>query len=112
MKGDKQMGYRNIYIYLDDEREPFFFFIPDGASVIICRSYKAAVAAIETACNKGWTNLTLDLDHDLGSKKTGYDFCKWLVEEGWTGKFHCHTANPVGAANMRQLLTHYGWEEF
>ena len=90
----------------------FWKIIPDGASVIVCRSYKAAVAAIETACNKGWTNLTLDLDHDLGSKKTGYDFCKWLVEEGWTGKFHCHTANPVGAANMRQLLTHYGWEEF
>ena len=47
MKGDKQMGYRNIYIYLDDEREPFWKIIPDGANVIVCRSYKAAIAAIE-----------------------------------------------------------------
>jgi len=47
MKGDKQMGYRNIYIYLDDEREPFWKIIPDEASVIVCRSYKAAVAALK-----------------------------------------------------------------
>jgi hypothetical protein len=105
------MGYKNIYIYLDDERTPNWNKIPDYASVIECKTYEGAVAAIETACNLGWTELTIDLDHDLGSKKTGYDFCKYLVENGWKGKFHCHTANPVGAMNMRQLLTHYGWEE-
>ena len=109
---NEDYGYRDIYIYLDDERKPCWKLIPDGANVIECKNFKAACAAIETACNKGWTRLALDLDHDLGPGKTGYDFCKWLVERGWTGKFHCHTANPVGAANMRQLLTHYGWKEF
>lgn len=102
------MVYEKVYIYLDDERNP----IPNDENVVICRSYKDAIRVIETDCIRGWTKVALDLDHDLGSKKTGYDFCKWLIERGWTGEFHCHTANPVGAANMRQLLSHYGWREF
>lgn len=112
------MAYKNVYIYLDDMRSPDLFTLDNAPNisnktkVITCRSYRKAIAAVETLCAKDYTNLVIDLDHDLGSKKTGYDFCKWLVENGWVGKFHCHTANPVGAANMKQLLTHYGWKEF
>lgn len=109
------MAYKNVYIYLDDERNPspdVLRSISNEVSVQICRNYKSAIAIIEAICAKDYTNLMIDLDHDLGSKKTGYDFCKWLVENGWTGKFHCHTANPVGRMNMRQLLTRYGWKEF
>lgn len=95
---------RIIHFWLDDTRPPIntkYFWI---------KTYKEAIK-IFTKLDKN-VQIVLSTDHDLGPKKTGYDFCKWLVEEGWTGKFHCHTANPVGAANMRQLLTHYGWEEF
>lgn len=106
------MGYQNIYIWLDDERKPNYNRIPDNAAVIECKNYDSAVAAIQTACNKDCTRLTIDLDHDLGLGKTGYDFCKWLIENEWTGKFRCHSMNPVGVANMRQLLIHYGWKEF
>ena len=64
--------------------------------------------------------LILDLDHDLGEEeegynelsRTGYDVCKWMVETGFpTCYFHIHSQNAVGAANMRQLLTHYGYKE-
>lgn len=56
----------------------------------------------------------LSLDHDLGYDKTGYDFTLWLVESYFNDNtFHLpdsiylHTSNPVGRANMFQLLTRY-----
>ena len=56
------------------------------------------------------------LDHDLGSRKSGYDFAKWFIEWNMETKipmsFHLLTANPVGAFNIRQLFTHYGYSEF
>ena len=107
------MSYKNnIYIYLDDLRTPSGKDFPADTKILVCNSYKMAISVIESLGNKEYINLSVDLDHDLGSKKTGYDFCKYLIEQGWVGKFHCHTANPVGAANMKQLLIHYGWEEF
>lgn len=105
------MIYKNIYLYLDDERD-FVEEINNNLTLVICRSYKEALQIIQNNCDKHSTKIILDLDHDLGSKKTGYDFCKWLVANGWIGKFHCHTMNPVGRKNMQQLLTHYGWKEF
>ena len=53
----------------------------------------------------------LDLDHDLGETKTGYDICKFIVENELTkcGYIILHTQNPVGMANMKQLLSHYGY---
>lgn len=64
--------------------------------------------------------LILDLDHDLGETedgynelaRTGYDVCKWIIENNSQQLyFHIHSMNPVGAQNMRQLLTHYGYKE-
>jgi len=56
----------------------------------------------------------LSLDHDLGDNElTGYDFCKWLVEEGYENPtiypkvIYLHTANGVGRDNMYQLLNRY-----
>ncbi len=95
-----------IYIYLDDLRQP-----PQGKNVLLARTYKDAIGLVQWL-DKDKTELYLDLDHDLGTKKTGYDFCKYLVENGWKGYFHCHSANPVGVGNMRQLLTHYDWIEY
>lgn len=57
----------------------------------------------------------LSLDHDLGDvdAETGYDFCKWLVEEGINNPtiypkiIYLHTANGVGRDNMFKLLERY-----
>ena len=102
-----------IYIYIDDMRQPL---IPDAIWV---KSYDEAIAALETVystfeianppCS---LTLVVDFDHDLGEKKTGYDIAKWLAEEyPWTANFRIHSMNPVGANNIRQLLKHYGWTE-
>ena len=114
----------NIYIYVDDIREDDTFFkrlstytnmewIP-----IICRTAIEATSFLEYY--NGRANIIIDLDHDLGEGNemdntqapNGYDICKKIVE--WDIPlvgFHIHSMNPVGAANMRQLLTHYGYKE-
>jgi hypothetical protein len=40
---------------------------------------------------------------------TGYDFVKWMLETGkWpTTKPVVHSANPVGAGNMRAVINRY-----
>lgn len=101
-----------IFIYLDDLRELNDTVVPSGAVVVICRTYESATRAIKQFYSPIDTEIICDLDHDLGQEKTGYDFCKFLLEEDITGKFHIHSMNPVGVANMRQLLSHYGWKEF
>ncbi len=112
----------NIYIYVDDIREDdtFFnhtfdraFWIP-----IVCRTYEETIRVINEFYHDNY--FFLDLDHDLGEDNkmnndiapSGYDICKYIVENQipMLG-FHIHSMNPVGVANMRQLLTHYGYRE-
>lgn len=57
-------------------------------------------------------DIIIDFDHDLGgwSDGTGYDIAKYIVENQI--QLHCfsvHSANPVGAFNITQLLQHYGY---
>lgn len=98
---------KEIYIYIDDMRQPFIH------NVIWVKSYDEAVAAMRNAVEvmNIPITLTIDFDHDLGEEKTGYDFAKWLIEQNYIGKFRIHSMNPVGASNIRQLLKHYGWTE-
>lgn len=58
--------------------------------------------------------LGISFDHDLGGKKTGYDCAKWLVKQDMdkklditTMKWSVHSANPVGASNIRKYLKNY-----
>lgn len=115
----------NIYIYVDDIREDDTFFkklhsytqmewIP-----IICRSAEEAIFFLNYY-NEIFYNVIIDLDHDLGEgheindsfAHSGYDICKYIVEDQIRLMgFHIHSMNPVGSANMRQLLTHYGYKE-
>ena len=49
----------------------------------------------------------LSLDHDLGlDQPTGYNLVCWMERENiWpSGMISVHSANPVGAANMRRAL--------
>lgn len=114
----------NIYIYVDDIRDDdtFFNHLPlyenEHWDPIICRDAYDATSWLEFY--NGRANIIIDLDHDLGEGNelddtrtpNGYDICKKIVEWGipLIG-FHIHSMNPVGSANMRQLLTHYGYRE-
>ena len=112
----------SIYIYVDDIREDDTFFNHTFDrnlwTPIICRTAAEAIKVINEFYQD--TYIFLDLDHDLGEDNeindnevpNGYDICKYIVENHipLLG-FHIHSMNPIGAANMRQLLTHYGYEE-
>ena len=100
---------KTLYIYLDDIRNISKPYI-NADKIIIVRTYNDAISAINKYFST-FDNLVIDLDHDLGSNFTGYDFCKYLIEHQITGKFHIHSMNPVGVENMRQLLNHYNWKE-
>ena len=68
---------------------------------------------------KGGYNLLM-LDHDLGDrqmvdssdKNTGYEFCKWLVENEKNKEIDIviHSHNPYGAKAMEDLLIEYGFK--
>lgn len=100
---------KEIYIYIDDMRQPL---IPNALWV---KSYDEAIAALIDITDlmdiDDSISLVMDFDHDLGERKTGYDIAKWLIDNGYIGKFRIHSMNPVGVNNIRQLLKHYGWTE-
>ena len=63
----------------------------------------------------GTTIELLDLDHDAGVYAVdGGDYIKildWLEETGRSYPIHIHSMNPVGVANMRQIIQRNGWTE-
>ena len=97
------------YIYVDDIRK-YPSNLDSDYVVITCRTYTAAIETIKYLSAAG-QNFVLDLDHDLGETKTGYDICKFIIENKLAGCGYIilHTQNPVGMANMKQLLSHYGY---
>ena len=96
-----------VKIWLDDERTA-----PKG--YIHFHSVNETIDFIE---NSGYTNILLDLDHDLGEYSyDGGDAIKlilWLLENDYQNnnlyKFHfqIHTMNPVGRQNMQALIERY-----
>lgn len=101
-----------FYIFVDDERDFNSDALKNDITLIVCRSYASTIEVLERCKDHGW-EAWLDLDHDLGEEKTGYDICKFIVENqipilGYT----LHTMNLVGMQNMKQLLSHYGYTQF
>lgn len=97
-----------VYIFIDDERNTAAQLIP----TIIVRDYGSAIQTIAHFAPVAQT-LYIDFDHDLGEGKNGYDVAKWLLEnEIRNVRYHIHSMNPVGRANIDQLLSHYGYEQF
>lgn len=89
-------------LFVDDLRMPVKWQDPKY-NVTICRTY---AEAIECLAFRKYD--VVDLDHDLGEEKTGYDICKYIVEKGINvPTIVTHTANPVGRENMAQLLNRY-----
>lgn len=98
-----------IYIYIDDLRTcPKH--IQENFSTITVRDAKTA---IETISHLAGQELLIDFDHDLGEGPSGYDVAKYIVENqipisGYT----IHSQNSVGAWNIHQLMSHYGYWRF
>ena len=93
-------------LFIDDIRNPV------DSTYDVVRSYDDAIAFMQS---KGCPQF-ITFDHDLGEADagTGYDIAKWMVEQDLNGNFipadfnyDVHSANPVGAANIRGLLDNY-----
>ena len=106
-------SFEKTYIYVDDIRD-YTNWNKDlsyGKEIIAVKTYKEAIEALKT-CISHKSNITIDLDHDLGCKRTGYDVAKWIIASGYNNvRFKIHSMNPVGAQNIREMLLHYGYEE-
>ena len=94
-------------LFIDDIRQPV-----DNTYDIV-RSYDDAIAYMKV---RGCPSF-ITFDHDLGEAelKTGFDIAKWIVEQDLDDggfipadfSYDVHSANPVGAANIRGLLDNY-----
>lgn len=103
---------KKFYIFVDDERKFTGCKFNDQCVVIVVYTYDDVIGLLDY-CAEHNIGVLLDLDHDLGTVKTGYDICKYIVEHGLHGiKYHIHSMNPVGRQNMDQLLSNYGYEQF
>jgi len=116
------------YLFLDDEMSPSdykWIGIPD-LSWIIIRNYNNFKALIEL---KGYLPEIISFDHDLVLEhykslvknendyskykyKTGYDCAKWLAHYCRQNnlklpKYMVHALNPIGAQNIKKILTSY-----
>jgi hypothetical protein len=99
-------------LYLDDIR-------PCPKGFTIARTVEEAIDIYQYWNTGRVGEKILSLDHDLGGldgtyTRTGYDFCKWIIEENhynphfyFPDVVYLHTSNPVGRENMLQLLTRY-----
>ena len=101
-------------LYLDDIRVPVHVGsgLKNTPGWLLARTYDEAVSMVK---HHGCP-VYISFDHDLGDEnaKTGYDFAKWLVDQDLTYniipsdfEFNVHSANPVGAANITNLLDAY-----
>ena len=94
-------------IFLDDERFPKV-----EEFDIITRSYESFEYLLRVL---GIRKISyISFDHDLGEGLTGYDCTKLLVQYDIDNNilspdftFNVHSANPVGATNMRKFMENY-----
>lgn len=102
-----RMSQRDVWmLYLDDKRTP-----TDVQAWIVSRTVQHAKNLV---MHMGMPSF-ISFDHDIDETGTGYDFAKWLVEQDQDGKYEfpenfryqVHSANPVGAQNIKGLLDSY-----
>ena len=99
-------------LWLDDERSPHNGFLEKVDSYFVATSYEDAIFYLASFTDDdNYEDLYVSFDHDLGEEKSGYDFAKYILEHSIAiGGFSIHSMNPVGAKNIYQLLTHYGYQ--
>lgn len=94
-------------IFIDDERMP----PDDGSYWYIVRNFNQFKHVITT---ERFPNF-ISFDHDLGENEpTGYDIAHYIVELDLDHniipgnfKWYTHSQNPIGKANIDNLLTKY-----
>ena len=96
-------------LWIDDVRPA-----PEG--YVWCKSVKEAKHYITYYEYRTHHEIDLiDIDHDAGDYASdGGDYIKlldWLEETGRNYPIHIHSMNPVGVANMRQIIQRNGWRE-
>jgi hypothetical protein len=117
---------KKVRLYLDDVR------IPTDEDWVLATNYQEFVDKVNEI---GLENIeTISLDHDLGEgamieyynnvrknyelnynnieEKTGFDACKFLVNESLDKGIplptvYVHSANPIGSANMMGYINNY-----
>ena len=111
---------RRHFVWIDDERPIDNRFIRRLNSIpaedcditgwSICRTGEDAIKEIKSLSQIPDCKIFISFDHDLGFGISGYDVAKWIVEnEIPIAGFTVHSMNPVGAKNIIELLTHYGY---
>lgn len=118
MKMKKAFDYnavKSVFLWLDDKRpvvEAWYHIKPPCKidAWIGVDSYSSCIERIMIFQRKN-IKFHISFDHDLGEKKTGYDVAKYIVKNEIPCTFSIHSMNPVGAENIRQLMTHYGYKE-
>lgn len=117
---------KKVRIYLDDVR------IPTQDEWLVAKNYEEFVKLIET--HKLENIELISLDHDLGDsamveyynnvkdnytldytnieEKTGFDCCKFLVNNSLDNDtplplVYVHSANPIGSSNMMGYINNY-----
>lgn len=100
-------------LWVDDVRE-----LPaEYAGWDVARSYHQAIELLSSNEYDA-----ISLDHDIASwdnegiERTGYDITKWLTQRKFDGlpvptTYYVHSANPVGADNMKHMINRYLSEE-
>lgn len=89
-------------LYVDDLRMPKHW-ENKNYKIYVARTYKDAISFLDT---KKFD--IIDLDHDLGEEKSGYDVIKYVIENNIQIKnVAVHTMNPVGRQNILQLVSRY-----
>lgn len=94
-------------LFIDDERYP----PRDGGKWYVARSMDEVKFMVS---QHGWPEF-MSFDHDLGDDtESGMDIAKWIVEQDLNGfelphefEFYVHSQNPIGAENIRSLLSGY-----
>lgn len=103
--------YPTKLLFVDDVR-PLPVYIPKEGTYI-ARTYDQAIEMLTAHQFE-----EVSLDHDIasfdetGRERTGYDIALWLAERKQNGKYvppvvRCHSANPVGRANIEAVIKRY-----
>lgn len=106
-----------MFIFLDDSRDPKDVYGEDDSrDWIVVRTPFEFKEVIRNSYSEN-KNLFISFDHDLGEDEngklvsTGMDCAKWLVEQNIVpDDYNVHSANPVGAENIRSYIKN--WIEF
>jgi hypothetical protein len=97
---------KNILV-IDDLRT--FREVMEDEIVTYARTYNEGMADLQSG--QHWDEVWLD--HDLSSKKTGYDIAKWIEYHSQTNELLpidviiVHSSNPVGRYKMKMALERF-----